>query len=584
MNKKFYIFGLLLVMVTGIANSQTWEQLTTGTTYILFDISFPSGQNDVGYAAGMKYTYNAEGVAIKTTDGGDTWSEIVGGAGTDGIEAICFTSVDVGFMAGWNDYFAKTTDGGDTWTDITVGIDNWYFFDMEFWDANNGIAASFTNTSGVAIYVTADGGNTWTLSSGVNHNVQDITYADANTLYAVGGDEKISKSIDGGYTWSEIYSGNYQYFFMGVGFDGNFGVVGGEDGKIMSTIDGGSTWSTYATGYHNFAAVHVFNADSAYIGGTDEDIYKTTDSGNTWQVEDNGSGSSHIYKIKYTDNNTGFLCGSQGMIKRKITPMSPLVANFESDINELCEGGSVNFTDLSTGTPTSWDWTFEGGTPETSSDQNPTVTYNTGGVYDVQLIVSNDNGTATNNIEEMITVFAIPEPVITGDDLVCKLDPGTYIVDYNENSTYEWTVDGGNIISGEGTNEIVVYWTAEQGSTTYVDVTETKMENCEGIAETFEVTIDECVGIEENYTASVKVYPNPAKSILNISLRNINASNVEIMLINTEGRVILVNEKEITNASFMSEMDVNNLSQGIYYLIIKSADNIIDRQKVIIMK
>ena len=129
--------------------------------------------------------------------------------------------------------------------------------DIEFWDSNNGVAAASTNSSGFVLYVTADGGDSWTMATGINQNIQDVAYASANTLYAVGGDEKISKSTDGGNTWSEIYSGIFTYYFFGVDFVGEFGVVGGEDGKRMSTTDGGVTWSTSSTGYENLYGVNV---------------------------------------------------------------------------------------------------------------------------------------------------------------------------------------------------------------------------------------------------------------------------------------------------------------------------------------
>ena len=56
---------------------------------------------------------------------------------------------------------------------------------------------------------------------------------------------------------------------------------------------------------------------------------------------------------------------------------------------------SVNFNDNSTNSPTSWQWTFPGGTPSTSTLQNPTVIYNSGGIYDVTLKASNQCG---NNV------------------------------------------------------------------------------------------------------------------------------------------------------------------------------------------
>ena len=66
-----------------------------------------------------------------------------------------------------------------------------------------------------------------------------------------------------------------------------------------------------------------------------------------------------------------------------------LAANFAGYPTTVAPGGSVNFYDFSTGGVTSWNWSFPGGTPETSTEKNPVVFYNTPGTYDVQLIVSN---------------------------------------------------------------------------------------------------------------------------------------------------------------------------------------------------
>ena len=67
-------------------------------------------------------------------------------------------------------------------------------------------------------------------------------------------------------------------------------------------------------------------------------------------------------------------------------------ANFRADNLQVLLGGQIKFTDLSGGFPTKWDWTFEGGTPATSTDQNPTVTYNQPGKFKITLVVSNAIG------------------------------------------------------------------------------------------------------------------------------------------------------------------------------------------------
>jgi len=398
MNKLFWSLFLLSFLGSNTLRSQSWESLNTGSDYILFDISIPPGQVDVIYAAGLQYTYDAEGIIIKSIDGGDTWQQMVGGNGTVGFETICFTSTDVGYVAGWDGYFAKTTNGGATWSPMSVGFDNWFFMDIEFYNADHGVALSNLNSGSSAIYITSNAGASWELCSPLNFGVQDLCYANEYTLYAVGSNEGIARSMNGGYGWTQIYSGSNDRFFMGVDFVEQFGVIGGEDGKIFHTLDGGENWSTYATGYHNFQGVHVFNADSAYIGGTDEDVYKTIDEGENWTVEDNGIGSSHIYKVKFAYDGTGFLCGSQGMIKRK-EASGVLLVDFEADKTLICNWEQVDFFDLSIGAIDSWEWYFEGGNPSNSTEQNPQVYFTSPGIYDVSLIVTS-NGQQYELIKE----------------------------------------------------------------------------------------------------------------------------------------------------------------------------------------
>jgi len=69
------------------------------------------------------------------------------------------------------------------------------------------------------------------------------------------------------------------------------------------------------------------------------------------------------------------------------------IADFTANKNLLCEGVSVTFTDFSyNGTATSWEWNFTGGTPATSTDQNPVVIYPATGTYNVTLKASNSFG------------------------------------------------------------------------------------------------------------------------------------------------------------------------------------------------
>lgn len=76
-------------------------------------------------------------------------------------------------------------------------------------------------------------------------------------------------------------------------------------------------------------------------------------------------------------------------------------ANFSTD-KKVCVllGSTVQFTDLSTNFPTSWSWTFEGGNPNTSTDQNPKVQYSVAGSYKVTLTAKNSIGTSDPFVQD----------------------------------------------------------------------------------------------------------------------------------------------------------------------------------------
>ncbi len=116
--------------------------------------------------------------------------------------------------------------------------------------------------------------------------------------------------------------------------------------------------------------------------------------------------------------------------------------------SNLCPGSNVQFSDASLGPDINqWQWTFEGGTPATSTDENPTVSFSSPGVYTATLTVSNPYGTDT---EELTVEVATPTATLMGDTTVISgygtqlffeftgLPP--YSVTYT-NGTQEWTVE-----------------------------------------------------------------------------------------------------------------------------------------------
>ena len=83
---------------------------------------------------------------------------------------------------------------------------------------------------------------------------------------------------------------------------------------------------------------------------------------------------------------------------------TPLQADFEVDQTSVLVGDVVTFNDLSTGTASRWNWTFEGATPETSVLTQPQIQYMDAGEYGATLTISNKNGSSTITKTALVSV------------------------------------------------------------------------------------------------------------------------------------------------------------------------------------
>ncbi len=105
---------------------------------------------------------------------------------------------------------------------------------------------------------------------------------------------------------------------------------------------------------------------------------------------------------------------------RKVTYINRPGINFTANNSNICSGDSVHFTDNSTNGPSSWSWTFTGGTPPSSKMQNPTVLYNTPGTYAVKLKAGNIAGSDSLTKTLYIKVNAHPTVTISGSAKICQ--------------------------------------------------------------------------------------------------------------------------------------------------------------------
>ncbi len=146
-------------------------------------------------------------------------------------------------------------------------------------------------------------------------------------------------------------------------------------------------------------------------------------------------------------------------------------ADFEASETIFCAGKSTDFTDLSSEAPTSWLWTFDGGTPSTSTDQNPLgIVYFTPGMYDVTLEATNSVGSNSHTKLDYIEVMVSPPAPVSSDQEVCVGDTvpdliatGTMIQWYSDPDLLVLVHAGDTFSTGETGPGIYFYYVTQTG-------------------------------------------------------------------------------------------------------------------------
>jgi len=125
-------------------------------------------------------------------------------------------------------------------------------------------------------------------------------------------------------------------------------------------------------------------------------------------------------------------------------------------------------------------------------------------------------------------------------------------------STYEWTVVGGDILEGNGTNEISIVWNV--GGAGSVCVTETNSEGCSGDEVCFIVDVS-LSSVSEMLDGTLEVFPIPAVDVLQVIWSGPTLDNAFVTLRDASGRVVL--SKQVVQRDVV---DVAGLSAGAYML------------------
>ena len=156
------------------------------------------------------------------------------------------------------------------------------------------------------------------------------------------------------------------------------------------------------------------------------------------------NGQKNIFNSTFSDERASLISNSNLSATGTndlILDVCPPTASFAANVQTICEGGSITYTDDSWGgDATSWDWSFPGGTPSASTEQNPTITYNTAGTYSATLVAGNISGsdsfTRTNYVNVSGDAMYNAEFYSDGFESPSDFSSDWEIMNYT--STYTW--------------------------------------------------------------------------------------------------------------------------------------------------
>lgn len=305
MRKIFLILIPFCILNTGLFAQ--WVAQSSGTDASLNSVFFTDSKT--GYAVGDG------GTILKTINGGTNWIQQVSGT-TEFLNSVYFTDNKTGYAVGFG-VILKTTDSGETWNataDIPIGE---WCSSVFFPSKTTGYIATRANNH----YKTTDAGNTWIqLIYPINNHVQSVYFTDTLTGYAAGL-ECISKTTDGGVSWTVLGGGNGCNSVYFVNKDTGYAVA---QGSIAKTIDKGNNWVTTNIPFTTTVRPYLFsvyftNDTTGYAVGGDalnaspDLILKTSDGGITWKPQTTPR-TWLLYSVFFPVRDTGYAVGYNGGI------------------------------------------------------------------------------------------------------------------------------------------------------------------------------------------------------------------------------------------------------------------------------
>ncbi len=663
----------------------SWKSLDGGATWVLNTHWTGTGApyvhadlHSVVYTSSTTCYLGTDGGVARSTDGGATWITINGSMNISQIYKMGFSANNYSLiLTGHQDNGSNLWDG-TSWTSIYGGDGTACFVD---WNTNttmvyswqngnfrrsfNGGASSQPIVTGLTgsgawvapivqsptdpnvfycgyqnVFKSTNQGSSWTQVGNIGGTLDEIRISPSNTniIYATTSNAVYKTMNDGG-NWTNIAgsipsgsasisdlaidntNSNKIYVTLSGYYSGN---------KVFMSNNGGLTWTNYSTGLPNIPVNCIrYKKNSPQITyiGTELGVYYREASMASWMPYSTGLPNVVINDIDiyYPTGKLRAATFARGVWEADLysSPGTAPAAAFGTQFVPACINTPLQFNDYSGNTPTSWTWTFTGGSPATSTLQNPSITYPATGIYTVTLVSANGNGTSTP-YSSTISVVNAPT-VAPSSNSVCNGQSGNISAITNGNTVVWPNFQQGFSIGVSPTVTTVYNYTSSAGACNTVGTATMVVDNapgtptvivignylttttvaqsyqwylggspipgetavtytpviaglyavsvangmCSDFSDVFNVTD---IGLKEiSVLSGLKVGPNPVKDYIELTLANACSEEINYEIQNNLGQIVTRSKFKI-DENKQAKLNIQSLASGVYYLNLKKGE------------
>ncbi len=359
-----------------------------------------------------------------------------------------------------------------------------------------------------------------------------------------------------------IYMPQFDFSILGnyeLSFKANYQFEEGWDGfNIEYSLDNGATWlqlnPVAEEGWYDQIAVNNsdgFWSETPIFTGSTSNAYETKTTDVTFLT-----GEGYVaFRLKFLSDAAAIDVGmAVDDFEMEGPEAGPAVVDFTFE-GGGCSGDEVVFTNTSTGTIEALDWDFgPGATPATAVGLGPhTVVFES-----TSLVTNTIKLTATSSVSGTVltenTLTTSPEIVL--DPFAITVVSGETILVAPEGDGYQWLIDG-NPIDGATSQNLTVTEFKRDYSVMVLH------EGC------FSVSGEQTVvaGIDDNFKQfGIRVFPNPAKSSVNITIDHQTWDHLTIQMYDYSGKKIFNHTIGKGVGSFQTQIDLSGQKAGLYHI------------------